>query len=39
MSLKELNDVTYFELNNEINIPVNGSIPLAKDREAIKAFF
>ncbi|WP_374286046.1 class 1b ribonucleoside-diphosphate reductase subunit alpha [Lactococcus sp.] len=39
MSLKDLKDITYFELNNEINIPVNGSIPLAKDKDAIKAFF
>ena len=39
MSLKQLKDVTYFKLNNEINIPVNGSIPLAKDKEAITAFF
>lgn len=38
MSLKQLKDVTYFKLNNEINIPVNGSIPLAKDKEAITAF-
>ena len=39
MSLKNLKDVTYFKLNNEINIPVNGAIPLAKDKEAIAAFF
>ena len=39
MSLKNLEDVTYFTLNNQINIPVNGSIPLAKDKEAITAFF
>lgn len=39
MSLTQLKDVTYFKLNNEINIPVNGSIPLAKDKEAITAFF
>lgn len=39
MSLKNLKDITYFELNNEINIPINGAIPLAKDREAIAAFF
>lgn len=39
MSLKELNHITYFELNNEINIPVNGAIPLARDRDAISAFF
>ncbi|MCL2676656.1 MAG: class 1b ribonucleoside-diphosphate reductase subunit alpha [Streptococcaceae bacterium] len=39
MSLKTLKDVSYFKLNNQINIPVNGSIPLAKDKEAIVAFF
>ena len=39
MSLKKLGDITYFKLNNEINIPVNGAIPLAKDKEAITAFF
>jgi len=38
MSLKELNDVTYFDLNNEINIPVNNQIPLNKDKEALDAF-
>lgn len=39
MSLKELNDVSYFKLNNEINRPVNGQIPLHKDKEALDAFF
>ncbi|MGX6980102.1 class 1b ribonucleoside-diphosphate reductase subunit alpha [Vagococcus elongatus] len=39
MSLKELNDVSYFKLNNEINRPVDGQIPLHKDKEALKAFF
>ncbi|KGR72947.1 class 1b ribonucleoside-diphosphate reductase subunit alpha [Streptococcus phocae subsp. salmonis] len=39
MSLKELGDVSYFRLNNEINRPVNGKIPLHKDKEALKAFF
>lgn len=39
MSLKELGDVSYFRLNNEINRPVNGQIPLHKDQEAVKAFF
>ncbi|MGX6961616.1 class 1b ribonucleoside-diphosphate reductase subunit alpha [Vagococcus xieshaowenii] len=39
MSLKELSNVTYFELNNEINRPVNGQIPLNKDKEALDAFF
>ena len=31
--------VSYYKLNNEINIPVNGRIPLNKDKEAISAFF
>lgn len=39
MSLKSLNEVNYFKLNNEINRPVNGQIPLHKDQEALKAFF
>ena len=38
MSLKDLKDVTYFKLNNEINLPVNGQIPLWKDLEALEAF-
>ena len=37
--LKDLGDVTYFRLNNEINRPVNGVIPLNKDKEALDAFF
>lgn len=32
-------EVTYFELNNLINRPVNGQIPLEKDKEAVKAYF
>lgn len=39
MSLKELKEVSYFKLNNEINRPKNGQIPLNKDQEALKAFF
>ena len=39
MSLKNLGDVTYFRLNNEINRPVNNQIPLHKDKEALEAFF
>ncbi len=39
MSLKNLGDVSYFKLNNEINRPVNGQIPLNKDKEALAAFF
>ncbi|SON67496.1 ribonucleoside-diphosphate reductase (major subunit) [Latilactobacillus sakei] len=40
MSLKEIKteNVTYYELNNQINIPVNGQIPLQKDLEALEAF-
>lgn len=32
-------DITYFELNNELNRPVDNKIPLEKDREAVRAFF
>lgn len=38
MSLKNLGDVTYFKLNNELNRPVNGMIQLEKDKEALQAF-
>lgn len=40
MSLKDIDisKVTYFNLNNEINIPVNGQIQLGKDKEALEAF-
>lgn len=30
---------TYFYLNNLVNIPVNGEIPLQRDQEALKAYF
>lgn len=36
---KKQNEVTYYKLNNELNRPVNGSIPLGKDKEAVKAYF
>ncbi|AIM24607.1 class 1b ribonucleoside-diphosphate reductase subunit alpha [Melissococcus plutonius] len=39
MSLKNLTEVSYFKLNNEINRPVDGQIPLNKDKEALEAFF
>lgn len=41
MGIKDIDpgQVTYFKLNNEINIPVNGQIPLEKDKEALAAFF
>ncbi|GKQ42447.1 ribonucleoside-diphosphate reductase [Companilactobacillus sp. RD055328] len=35
----DVKNVTYFELNNEINRPIDGKIPLNKDKDAIKAFF
>jgi ribonucleoside-diphosphate reductase alpha chain len=38
VSLKNLSNVTYYDLNNEINIPVNNQIPLNKDQEALQAF-
>ncbi|KRM90458.1 ribonucleotide-diphosphate reductase subunit alpha [Liquorilactobacillus cacaonum DSM 21116] len=40
LTLKQLDSdkVTYYDLNNEINIPVNGQIPLNKDKEALSAF-
>ncbi|WP_368790459.1 class 1b ribonucleoside-diphosphate reductase subunit alpha [Companilactobacillus farciminis] len=31
--------LSYFKLNNEINIPVDGKIPLNKDKEAVQTFF
>ncbi|WP_035618694.1 class 1b ribonucleoside-diphosphate reductase subunit alpha [Lacticigenium naphthae] len=31
--------VTYYQLNNQLNIPVNGQIPLVKDKEAVKQYF
>lgn len=30
---------TYFQLNNELNIPKDGSIQLGKDKEAVRAYF
>lgn len=39
MSLQNIGKVSYFELNNQINRPVNGQIPLHKDKEALEAFF
>jgi ribonucleoside-diphosphate reductase alpha chain len=35
----DVTNVSYFKLNNEINIPVDDKIPLNKDQEAIQAFF
>ena len=39
MSLKEIKEVSYFKLNNAINRPIDGQIPLHKDKEALSAFF
>ncbi|QLL77456.1 class 1b ribonucleoside-diphosphate reductase subunit alpha [Ligilactobacillus saerimneri] len=40
MSLKDIDisKVRYYDLNNEINLPVNGQIPLSKDKEALASF-
>ncbi|XIF20488.1 MAG: class 1b ribonucleoside-diphosphate reductase subunit alpha [Acetilactobacillus jinshanensis] len=38
MALSKLHNVSYFELNNEINIPSHGKIQLDKDQEALHAF-
>ncbi|KRL73039.1 class 1b ribonucleoside-diphosphate reductase subunit alpha [Ligilactobacillus saerimneri] len=40
MSLKDIDisKVRYYDLNNEINLPVNGQIPLNKDKEALASF-
>lgn len=32
-------EMTYFKLNNELNIPVDNKIPLEKDKEAVRAYF
>ncbi|OAP99096.1 class 1b ribonucleoside-diphosphate reductase subunit alpha [Ligilactobacillus aviarius] len=34
----DISNVTYYDLNNQINIPVNNKIPLEKDKEALQAF-
>mgnify|MGYP003601219243 CR=1 FL=1 len=34
----DMTKVTYFDLNNEVNIPKNGQIQLQKDQEALDAF-
>ncbi|NVY97164.1 class 1b ribonucleoside-diphosphate reductase subunit alpha [Lactobacillus sp. DCY120] len=41
MSLNNIDiaQVSYFKLNNELNIPINGQIPLDKDQEALAAFY
>ena len=36
---KNEKELTYYELNNKINIPVNGQIQLHYDKEAVAAYF
>ena len=38
MALSKLHNVSYYELNNEINIPSHGKIQLNKDKDALRAF-
>lgn len=38
LSTLDTNKVTYFDLNNQVNIPLNNSIQLQKDAEALAAF-
>lgn len=35
----DFSKVSYFKLNNELNIPKDGHIPLNRDQDALKAFF
>lgn len=37
--IKEKEAASYFQLNNQVNIPVDGKIPLHKDKEAVRAYF
>ena len=37
--VNKLHEVTYFKLNNELNRPVDGKIPMHKDTEAVRAYF
>ncbi|RLK62415.1 class 1b ribonucleoside-diphosphate reductase subunit alpha [Atopobacter sp. AH10] len=37
--VEQSTEVSYFALNNELNRPIDGKIPLEKDREAVRAFF
>ena len=41
LSLKDIdiNNVTYYDLNNRVNIPLNGQIQLDQDKAALSAFF
>lgn len=36
---KEQHNPSYFKLNNQLNIPVDGKIQLHKDKEAVRAYF
>ena len=38
-TIKKTEEKTYFKLNNQLNIPVDGQIPIAKDKEAVRAYF
>lgn len=39
-AIEKPKDITYFKLNNEVNIPTkNNEIQLDKDREAVRAYF
>ena len=38
LSTLDLDKVTYFDFNNQLNIPVNNTIQINKDREALQAF-
>ncbi|MCF6515653.1 class 1b ribonucleoside-diphosphate reductase subunit alpha [Lactobacillus sp. S2-2] len=38
MSLKDDKKVSYYALNNQVNIPIDGQIQLDKDQEALDAF-
>lgn len=37
--VNQMHEVTYFKLNNELNRPVDGKIPMQKDKEAARAYF
>ena len=38
LSAIDRDKVTYYDLNNQVNIPLNGKIQLEKDQEALQAF-
>ena len=38
-TIKKTEEKTYFKLNNQLNIPIDGQIPIAKDKEAVRAYF